>query len=70
MRFVSWSLLKSGVPVKPMKAALGSASRMLRASLPACVRCASSEITMMSSRRLYGLSRSTLWLNLWIRLKT
>ena len=52
MRFVSSSCLKSGVPVKPMNDALGSARRMLRANLPACVRCASSEITMMSSRSL------------------
>ena len=37
-----------------MNEAFGSASRMLRASLPACVRCASSEMTMMSSRSLYG----------------
>ncbi len=45
-------VLDSGVPVKPMKAAFGRATRMLRASLPAWVRCASSEITMMSSRSL------------------
>ena len=36
--------------MKPMKDAFGSASLMLRASRPACVRCASSEMTMMSSR--------------------
>ena len=52
MRLVISSCLNSGVPVKPMKAAFGSARRMLRASLPDCVRCASSEITMMSSRSL------------------
>ena len=44
MRRVSWSCLNSGVPVKPMNEAFGSARRMLRANLPACVRCASSEI--------------------------
>lgn len=52
IRLVSWSPSNSGVPVKPMKAALGSAIRMLRASLPAWVRWASSEMTMMSSRSL------------------
>ena len=34
--------MNSGVPVNPMNAAFGSAIRMLRASLPAWVRCASS----------------------------
>ena len=34
MRLVRSSCLNSGVPVKPMKEAFGSASRMLRASLP------------------------------------
>ena len=34
MRLVSSSCLNSGVPVKPMNAAFGSARRMLRASLP------------------------------------
>ena len=43
---------------------------MLRANLPAWVRCASSEMTMMSSRIAVGLVGSTSWLNLWIRLKT
>ena len=52
MRRVRWSYLKSGVPVKPMNEALGSARRMLRANLPAWVRWASSEMTMMSSRVL------------------
>ncbi len=44
--------IRAGFDGKPMKAALGSAIRMLRASLPAWVRWASSEMTMMSSRSL------------------
>ena len=36
--------MNRGVPVKPIKDAFGSASRMLRASFPAWVRWASSEI--------------------------
>jgi hypothetical protein len=41
----------SGVPVKPMKAALGRALRMLSASVSYWLRCASSVMTMMSSAR-------------------
>ena len=49
--------------------ALGSAMRILRANRPAWDRCASSDITMMSSRSLYGSCGRTSLLNLWIRLK-
>ena len=40
----------SGVPVKPMNAALGSALRMLSAKTSYWLRCASSVMTMMSGR--------------------
>ena len=47
---------------EPRKDALGNASRIFRANFPPCERCASSEMTMMSSRSLYGCV--TFWLNL------
>ena len=50
--------------------ARGAALRMFNARRPYCVRWASSEITMMSSRSEYGSPGSTSLLNLWIIVKT
>ena len=44
-----WKLLESsGVPVKPMRAAVGSSRHMFSAKIPYWLRCASSEKMMMS----------------------
>src|SRR3989337_2673261 len=69
IRFVRWSYLNNGVPVKPMNDAYGRAILILRASLPAWVRWASSEITIISSRRLYGSSGGSSLRNFWMRVK-
>ena len=47
-----------------MKDALGSARRILRASRPAWVRCASSEITMMCVPLAVGLLRVDIFVEL------